>query len=376
MSTQRRIFSCDGGGFRGYLTSLVLENVEQKLGTSLNVTFDLFAGTSTGSLIASGLAYGLSAKDLREIYQTDGKNIFPPFSVGKELQKRAALFLSSFWRKPLTQTSSYDRFTASKPVFDGTELEKTIKKIFGEEKFGIFRERNKQLIVIAYDCWNSIPIVFNSDDPTFENLKIVDILMASSAYPGGFPSRELREPSFLEKWAKQPRCSKPKNNLLPVVDGGLAANNPALIALSEYLKRYPDERQFTLASFGTGKLLLRFNNQDTADMGLLDWAFPTGDPLLESVYGGYSKIFDQITKNWLESLRLIPDEVYFRFQPLIDIDPETPPLSKIVQLNPEERKQYETATFQYSAREILEKVASKYLVSENDRLTQLVKTLQ
>lgn len=376
MSIQYRIFSCDGGGFRGYLTSLILEDLEQQLGLSLSKTFEMYAGTSTGSLIAAGLAYGLSAKDLREIYEIDGKNIFPPFSMSKEFRKRTALFLSSFWKKPLLDTSSFDRFAPSKPVFDGSELEKTVKRIFGEEKFGIFKERNKRVIAIAYDCWNSTPVIFNSDNPIYENLKIVDILMASSAYPGGFPSRNLSEPSFLEEWAKQPRCSTPKNKLLPLVDGGLAANNPALIALSEYLKKHPGEKQFILASFGTGKLLLRFASSNTEDMGMLDWAFPTGDPLLESVYGGYSKVSDLITKNLLESMNLAPDDVYFRFQPLIDIDPETPPLPKIVQLSEQERKQYEMATFQYTAKEILEKIARKYISSQSDRIAQLVTTLK
>lgn len=60
--TQRyTIFSCDGGGFRGYLTSLILDQIEQQLNAklqtdsvssqpnrSLGDSFDLFAGTSTG----------------------------------------------------------------------------------------------------------------------------------------------------------------------------------------------------------------------------------------------------------------------------------------------------------------------------------------
>jgi|GEM_PF-827350 len=380
-----RIFSCDGGGFRGYLTSLILKDLEQKTGSSLGEVFDLYAGTSTGSLIACGLAFGLSAKEMSEIYAIDGAKIFPEFSPQKEIVKRLALLSGAFWTGgKLLNINSKDRFPASEPIFDGTELEKSTIKIFGNETFDIFQKKNKRVLVTAYDCWNSIPIIFDSDNPVYGHLKIVDILMASSAYPGGFPSRDISEPSFFEGWIhqSQSRCSHPPGNILPFVDGGLAANNPALVALSEYLKNQPDPKSkpvsVVIASFGTGKLMLRFDSQQTRDMGLLDWAFPTGDPLLETVYGGYSRIFDQITKNLLDFLDLDPNETYFRFQPLIDDQParEENPDPGIVAIDSKQRKQYEMATFQYSSKELLELIARKYIFANNDRLEQLARSLK
>ena len=380
MSNRYRIFTCDGGGFRGYLTSLILKELEQKLGSNLSETFDLYAGTSTGSLIACGLAYGLSAKEMSIIYAVDGAKIFPEFSLQKELSKRLALLSGAFWSGKILNINSKDRFPASEPIFDGTELEKSIKKIFGETTFDVFKGKNKRVLVTAYDCWNSIPIVFDSDDPIYGNLKIVDILMASSAYPGGFPSRDISEPSFLDKWIHQSdaRCSHPPSNLLPFVDGGLAANNPSLVALSEYLKQSnPSSISVIIASFGTGKLVLRFDSKQTNEMGLLDWAFPTGDPLLETVYGGYSRIFDQITKNLLTFLHLDPNEAYFRFQPLIDDQPQQGenPDRSIVSIDSNERKQYEMATFQFTTKALLEKIANKYTASNNDRLDKLAQSL-
>ena len=44
--------------------------------------FDLIAGTSTGGIIAIGLAAGLKAKDLRDLYVDRGREIFPPTRSG------------------------------------------------------------------------------------------------------------------------------------------------------------------------------------------------------------------------------------------------------------------------------------------------------
>jgi patatin-like phospholipase/acyl hydrolase len=102
------ILAIDGGGIRGLISAKVLENIETmayEYAKSKNYTFpeypgekakgrfamkDLFnmtAGTSTGSIIAAGLAYpdknhtdikmpGFFAPDLLEIYSDRGDEIF------------------------------------------------------------------------------------------------------------------------------------------------------------------------------------------------------------------------------------------------------------------------------------------------------------
>jgi len=60
----RRILSFDGGGIRGILTAAMLEEVEDKLKTinpdkELREYFDIIAGTSSGSIIACGVACGI-----------------------------------------------------------------------------------------------------------------------------------------------------------------------------------------------------------------------------------------------------------------------------------------------------------------------------
>src|SRR5215471_16059385 len=76
----RRILALDGGGIRGLLTLGILENVEglvrQRTGKQLCEYFDYIGGTSTGSIIAAGLARGLSVSDLIRFYQENGEQMF------------------------------------------------------------------------------------------------------------------------------------------------------------------------------------------------------------------------------------------------------------------------------------------------------------
>jgi len=47
-------------------------------GKSIARNFDMIAGTSTGGIIALGLAHGRTAAEIRDVYVERGDNIFPP----------------------------------------------------------------------------------------------------------------------------------------------------------------------------------------------------------------------------------------------------------------------------------------------------------
>ena len=80
----RKILALDGGGIRGVLTLGILAKLEKDLKQKLNRGddfrlcdyFDHFGGTSTGAIIAAGLAIGMSVDDLLEFYQKFGKAMF------------------------------------------------------------------------------------------------------------------------------------------------------------------------------------------------------------------------------------------------------------------------------------------------------------
>jgi hypothetical protein len=87
----KRILALDGGGLRGVLTIAFLQKIEDVLRAQtggdddfrLSDYFDLIGGTSTGSIIAAGLALGISVKEVRNHYFRLGQAVFKPSMFGK-----------------------------------------------------------------------------------------------------------------------------------------------------------------------------------------------------------------------------------------------------------------------------------------------------
>jgi patatin-like phospholipase/acyl hydrolase len=85
-----RMLSIDGGGIRGIVPTIVIAEIERRTGQSASRLFDLIAGTSTGGIIALGLAMpgaegaaAWRAEELVEIYARDGAKMFPPAPLGE-----------------------------------------------------------------------------------------------------------------------------------------------------------------------------------------------------------------------------------------------------------------------------------------------------
>ena len=70
------ILSIDGGGVRGAFAACFLVELERQLGKPCREIFSMVAGTSTGALIASSIAAGLSATDILAFYQEDAPKVF------------------------------------------------------------------------------------------------------------------------------------------------------------------------------------------------------------------------------------------------------------------------------------------------------------
>lgn len=89
----RKLLALDGGGIRGVLTLEVLAALEEKLKMEtksgddfrLGNYFDYIAGTSTGAIIAAGLALGLSAQELLDFYVKSGEAMFQKPFILKRL---------------------------------------------------------------------------------------------------------------------------------------------------------------------------------------------------------------------------------------------------------------------------------------------------
>jgi hypothetical protein len=92
-----RVLALDGGGIRGLITLPVLVRLETLLRRALGRGddfrlcdfFDCIGGTSTGAIIATGLARGLSARELLEFYRGFGEEVFRKRSI---LERWKALY--------------------------------------------------------------------------------------------------------------------------------------------------------------------------------------------------------------------------------------------------------------------------------------------
>ena len=78
----KRILAIDGGGVRGVVALAYLERLEALLSDAagkpvrLCDAFDLIGGTSTGAIIATALALGHTARDIRDFYLSMGPRVF------------------------------------------------------------------------------------------------------------------------------------------------------------------------------------------------------------------------------------------------------------------------------------------------------------
>src|SRR5882757_1953833 len=80
----RKLLALDGGGIRGVMSLEILRKIEQDLATAtgqgeafrLGNFFDYIGGTSTGAIIAAGLAVGKTVQELSDFYIQAGPLMF------------------------------------------------------------------------------------------------------------------------------------------------------------------------------------------------------------------------------------------------------------------------------------------------------------
>ena len=305
------ILSLDGGGVRGLVTSIILESLDNKLKKynpqkPLTDYFDIIAGTSTGGLIACALAKGLNAREIKNIYINNSQTIFPP-------------------NKILIHTIlNLIRLGSTQPIYGDEGLRTVLKDVFENLKFG---ELNKPTIVTSYDTYNRQSVVFKNTKIAHQNIPVWEICRASSAAPIGFPGYEMKNKDFLEDWQSKGYLI-PDNSGIPLIDGGVFANNPALCAIAERIrwnKELPEnpkwntslaenvnQQDIVVASFGTGQHIQQIGAKQVKQWGALEWLNPGNDlPLLDVLFDGADDAVCYIAEK-------IVGNTYFRFQPHFD----------------------------------------------------------
>jgi hypothetical protein len=254
----------DGGGVRGVVPAAVLD-LWQKEGA--NVEFDAYSGTSTGSIVAAGLALGRSPKQVLDLFVDHVPRIF----TQDALPLREKLLAFKGW---------------AKPAYSGEALRAALVGEFGDATLG---DVPKPLAINALDVVTGTTRTFRSHhhpgSAADRNVTLVDAVLASTAAPSFFPSATVAGSSF--------------------IDGGMWANNPALIALLDARALGAEDPR--LVSLGTGRLFWGRNVGFGTARGLIGW----GAPLIVLMMSAQSQGVDGYVR------RLLPEERYLRVDPAL-----------------------------------------------------------
>ena len=104
---RKRMLALDGGGILGVMSLGALRQIETQLrghtgkpDLRLRDFFDYFAGTSTGAIIAAGLALGKTVDEIERIYLEEGHDIFDRQGF---LSRTISRFRSKFSHQKLTR---------------------------------------------------------------------------------------------------------------------------------------------------------------------------------------------------------------------------------------------------------------------------------
>lgn len=237
------ILSCDGGGYRGILTAQLLTLLTNDRPKLLDQVA-LFAGTSTGGLISLALALGArTPAELIDTYTTIGQQVFDP-------DNEVIPVFGAKW-------------TLGTPA-----LKQEVRSIVGEQTLA---DLQRLVMITTFELnggaggtWG--PTVFTNvagasvaplaGSPPGLRIRsradatpLYDVALATSAAPTYFPTHGR------------------------FVDGGVIANNPALLAVAVALagSAPPPIGDIRVLSLGTGSPNFHLDVNSDKDWGYLQW---------------------------------------------------------------------------------------------------------
>lgn len=244
-----RILSLDGGGIKGLFSIRALDRIVRRHPALLDHV-DLLAGTSTGGIIALGLAAGKSPAEITELYRERGGEIFD----------------DSLWDDLI------DLGSAVGADYSLTGLRRELKRVFtGDLTLG---DLDKRVLITSFDLdcpaaggrprmWK--PKFFHNfpGDDSDAGEPVVDVALRTSAAPTYFPSHQ------------------------GYIDGGIVANNPSVAAVAQALDARAAGRQLSdllLLSISTGTEPKYIRGQ-RVNWGWGQWARPLVDIMIYGMAG-------------------------------------------------------------------------------------------
>ncbi len=245
-----RILSLDGGGVRGWLAARLMDRLDEARPRWWRHA-DLLAGTSSGALLALGLASGRTPRELMTLYERYALDIF-----------------RDHWFDNLR-----DLGRTVGAQYDDRGLRRILREVFGDLKL---RDLPVRVLIPAFDLDNEVPdptqrgwapkFFHNFPGPDSDGDRFVrDVALYSSAAPTYFPSAD------------------------GYIDGGVVANNPSMAALAQTQDSRSDDARPPLASIvllsiGTGRPRLRIEGR-RHDWGLAQWSRAILDIMMEGGMG-------------------------------------------------------------------------------------------
>ncbi|WVZ57176.1 hypothetical protein U9M48_007595 [Paspalum notatum var. saurae] len=301
------VLAIDGGGVRGIIPATILAFLEARLqeldGPEARLAdyFDYIAGTSTGGLITTMItAPGedkrplFKAQDIIGFYMENCPRFFP--------QKSRLTALMSALRRPR---------------YSGKYLRSMIRSMLGQTRVC---DTLTNVIIPTFDVRLLQPIIFS----TFEaksmpqkNALLSDVCISTSAAPTYLPAHYFHT-----------KDADGKEREYNLIDGGVAANNPAMVAMTQIMKKmmvkgkhelYPvkpkDCRKFLVLSIGTGSTSDQglYTARQCSQWGVVRWLRNNGmAPIIDIFMAASSDLVDIHTAVLFESLH--SDGDYLRIQ--------------------------------------------------------------
>jgi predicted acylesterase/phospholipase RssA len=240
---RRFLLSIDGGGIRGVIPATVVRKLEEQTAKPARETFHFLAGTSTGAIITGGLAVGIPAARIREIYLERGPEIFRGSDIVNFIQRIVRGYMYS------TQ-----------------KLHDVLAEEAGDAADWTVGDSPVDLLVSAKAVKDGEPWYFVKDDRRHERktagFNLVDCVTASAAAP-----------TYFKPWPIDP--------IGDLIDGGVGiAGNPvyqAAVEAFDFAEGYTPA-DTTIVSLGTG----RHMGETETPSWILPWIEWLIDELLDS----------------------------------------------------------------------------------------------
>lgn len=269
-----KVLVIDGGGILGYYEAALLSALDKYFTNSesdLGKSFNMICGTSTGAILATGLAKGIPLSKIKSLYRENAKDIFPNPTPDKKIS--LIWWFIKHFSKPSASQETLKKL-----------LNNTFKNITLKE---IWEDRNIALCIPSLLVNTHTPYVFKTphDNKVIDqDLKLKDICLASAAAPIFFPLAKIKEDNYY-------------------TDGGLWANNPILIGLTEALKMAKENQPIEIYS-----LTPPINNESTLafiqkkKQGIAHWKVGINivNMSLFSQSKGYTNLAHSLSKSFKE----------------------------------------------------------------------------